>query len=241
MLITMRTFSYLSFFLLLFTATEAQQIKKITESSGGKHNKRTTVYHVLADNPQVKHGFYEESFNGNVTIAGYYKNGLKDSIWNTFYKGRVTSKKVYKDGQKTGLWESYTREGKPAFSFDFEKNQGKKHVKDMFPDTTVFLYEMPNGAWEKDPSVILPVKLYTPANWQLFLLQNLRYPQGAIDNNMQGTVIMSVLVNENGDAIDYEIHKSAGAPLDEEGLRLMKLFKPEFVPAVQTGKRIIYV
>lgn len=217
----------------------AQKVKKVTETSPGKFNPPKIVYEVLADSPHIRHGVYEQyGPNNRLYTKGFYNHGLKDSIWKTFYKGNTRSQKFYKNGQKTGIWEFWDYEGQLSFSFDFSRNQGKKYGKDKFPDTTAFYYQMPDGSWKTDPSVIPPVKLSTAENWQAFLVSNLRYPQEAIDNDIQGAVWMSVLVDENGDVIDYSISKSAGAPLDNEALRVIKLFQPEFVPAEKNGKKI---
>jgi hypothetical protein len=46
------------------------------------------------------------------------------------------------------------------------------------------------------------------------------------------------LVDEDGNAIDYAISERGFDAIDQEGLRVVKLFEPEFLPAVKDGKKV---
>jgi protein TonB len=74
--------------------------------------------------------------------------------------------------------------------------------------------------------------------WQSHLNIYLRYPQDAIDNEKMGKVIVEITVDENGNAIDYTVAESAFPSLDEESIRVTKLFNPEFLPAEKDGRRV---
>jgi periplasmic protein TonB len=80
--------------------------------------------------------------------------------------------------------------------------------------------------------------LVSSYEWQSFLNRTLRYPQDAIDTEAQGTPFVEITIDENGNAIDYAVSKSVHRALDEEAMRVFKIFKPEFVPAEKNGKRV---
>ena len=120
-------------------------------------------------------------------------------------------------------------------SYDFDKKQATQTAP---PSAGSFRYEQADGSWEKDSTMDSPMQLYTAQVYQLFLLSNLRYPAEAIDKDIQGIPIIAILIDENGNAISYEVAKSAHPLLDQEALRVLQLFDPEFVPAERNGKRI---
>nr|WP_294857865.1 energy transducer TonB [uncultured Fluviicola sp.] len=70
-----------------------------------------------------------------------------------------------------------------------------------------------------------------------YLGENLRYPEYCIDNNIQGKVYVSFIVEENGHITCIKIEKSAHYFLDKEAFRCVKNF-PKFEPAKLNGKPI---
>lgn len=69
--------------------------------------------------------------------------------------------------------------------------------------------------------------------WNSFLAKNLRYPSEARKVGAEGTVIIALLVDENGKIKDAAIANSAfiNATLANEALRVVNLFKGKFIPA----------
>jgi TonB family protein len=70
-----------------------------------------------------------------------------------------------------------------------------------------------------------------------FIMTNLRYPQKAIDYNIQGKVIVRFVVSTTGDITDVRIVKSMNLPMDEECVRMIKTM-PRWVPAKHNGKEV---
>jgi TonB family protein len=66
----------------------------------------------------------------------------------------------------------------------------------------------------------------------------MRYPQKAIDHNKMGVVLVTVTLDEEGNAIDYQVEKSVYPALDQESIRVVTLFQSEFLPAVKDGKKV---
>lgn len=65
-----------------------------------------------------------------------------------------------------------------------------------------------------------------------FVKQNLIYPQSAIENNIEGTVAASVIVNENGCLTSFRILTSVDCEIDKEALRILSTM-PAWVPGKQ--------
>lgn len=62
-----------------------------------------------------------------------------------------------------------------------------------------------------------------------FLKHNLTYPKAAIENKIEGDVIISFKVSDNGEVFDPSILKGLGYGCDEEAIRLVKLIQYDAV------------
>ena len=71
-----------------------------------------------------------------------------------------------------------------------------------------------------DANVPMPRGGFTQFNE--YVADNLRYPQSAIDNNIQGDVVIEFQIDPNGDTKDFVILKGLGFGCDEEAIRLIK-------------------
>lgn len=69
-----------------------------------------------------------------------------------------------------------------------------------------------------------------------FLGENVKYPVIAQENGIQGTTIVSFVVNTDGTIVDVEIEKSAGdASLDKEAMRVVRSM-PKWIPGKNHGE-----
>jgi protein TonB len=62
-----------------------------------------------------------------------------------------------------------------------------------------------------------------------FINDNLHYPEVALKNNIQGDVLISFDVNDNGEVLSAKIIKGISPECDEEAIRLVKLLRYEKV------------
>ena len=70
-----------------------------------------------------------------------------------------------------------------------------------------------------------------------FIQKNVRYPEEARKNGIQGRVIVSVVIDGNGRVVDPVIMRSRYPALDEEALRIVGLM-PQWKPGMQQGKAV---
>ena len=69
-----------------------------------------------------------------------------------------------------------------------------------------------------------------------YIRQNLRYPMN-FEDSIQGRVIVTFTINEDGSLSDAKITKSLHEQLDAEALRLVNEM-PKWVPARRLGKAV---
>lgn len=70
-----------------------------------------------------------------------------------------------------------------------------------------------------------------------YLKNNIAYPPMALDNNVEGTVIVTFVVNKQGEIVNAIIARGIGAGCDEEALRVIKKM-PSWKPGKQRGKSV---
>ncbi len=70
-----------------------------------------------------------------------------------------------------------------------------------------------------------------------FIGKNLKYPEEAVKQNLEGRVIIQFIVGKDGTVSDAKVVRSAGQLLDNEGLRVINLM-PRWVPGRQGGKPV---
>ena len=70
-----------------------------------------------------------------------------------------------------------------------------------------------------------------------YLKKNIKYPAICRDNNIQGRVIVSFVVNKDGKIVDPEVVKGVNPSLDKEALRVISTM-PNWKPGYQRGKPV---
>ncbi|MFT3827062.1 MAG: energy transducer TonB [Chitinophagaceae bacterium] len=74
------------------------------------------------------------------------------------------------------------------------------------------------------------------AAWQRYLYKQLKYPQDAIDNEIQGTVVVQFVVDKEGNVSNVEAI-SGPNELRDEAIRVVKK-SGKWTPAVQNGRQV---
>lgn len=71
-----------------------------------------------------------------------------------------------------------------------------------------------------------------------FLMNNLRYPEAAVDQELQGKVFVEFVVYPNGELGQYKLLRGVHTLLDKEALRVVKLTSGKWKPGRQNGKAV---
>jgi len=70
-----------------------------------------------------------------------------------------------------------------------------------------------------------------------FLMTNIRYPKAAHDNNVQGRVIITFVVEKDGSLSNMKVVRGIGSGCDEEAVRVLSM-SPAWKPGIQNGKPV---
>ena len=73
--------------------------------------------------------------------------------------------------------------------------------------------------------------------FRIFIGQNLRYPESAEENGIEGRVIIQFAVDKNGNAVDAVVVRSVSPELDKEAVRVV-MSSPKWTPGKQRGKAV---
>jgi TonB family protein len=227
------------FLALTITATSfAQDRKKITHKWQNTYPMISEVFYVQKADRTKKDGPYQMLREGRLLVSGYYNNDQKDSVWEMYGSNSILiSRKWYHQGEKTGKWEFFTRTGEPDWTYDFN-TQTLTHLRSPRVDTATFYYLTDTGDWVRDRLDRGPTGLFSQQEYASYMNRSFRYPVEAFRANQQGKVIISITVDEKGNAADYTVSQHASPALDEEALRVVKGFSQEFLPAKKDGKTV---
>lgn len=70
-----------------------------------------------------------------------------------------------------------------------------------------------------------------------YLRKTVKYPAMAQENNVQGKVFLSFVVEKDGRLTDIKVDRKLGSGTDEEAVRVLKA-SPKWVPGIQNGKPV---
>ena len=99
------------------------------------------------------------------------------------------------------------------------------------------LYGTVNGTEIRPDS--LPLYPGGEAEMLQFIARNMRYPESAIEEGLQGKLLVSLIVNEAGNVTDVKVEKGVSPDLDREAQRVVKLLQT-WKPAYANGQPVRY-
>ena len=73
-----------------------------------------------------------------------------------------------------------------------------------------------------------------------FINENIQYPDLAVEDNAQGRVTVSFIVEKDGSISDVKVVRGRHPELDKEAVRVVKKITKKFIPAKQNGKIVRY-
>lgn len=171
--------------------------------------------------------------NGVKSSAGFYLSNKEDGEWVSWNsKGIKESEGKYANGLKVGEWLIFDADGvmKQKWQYDergeitkvkeFKKNGEELNENDTF----TMCDQMPQ--FDKTTDGLFK-----------FLAKNIEYPKYARENNIQGRVVVSFIVDKSGNLSDFQVVKSVNSNLEEEALRVLKLSAP-WIPGKHNGNNV---
>lgn len=200
-------FFFLFLLALIPTILFGQETKKIRDTETGE------TYYVLKSDKTIKHGEYKKfAYNHSLLVKGFYKQGLKDSIW-----------------------ECYNFNGEVTLKFDYSKNE----LIFYKPGDTYLTYKIINNSDNPDTTLSRPpIFLEGEAAFTSNIFKHLRYPANALLNGIAGKVNVSFIVDKRGKTSNYKVERPLGYGLDMEAIRVLKLQPDNWLPGIQNGQAV---
>jgi TonB family protein len=136
-------------------------------------------------------------------------------------------------------WQPGKRDGKPVpvrcvvpVRFRLAQNQNAGQIVTTTPapvDTVVQLPPLPNEF------TIVEQMPYSDYEYGKYFATNLKYPDEALKNKIEGVVYVNFQVGPQGEIRDVQVAKGIGAGCDQEAVRVITQM-PKWVPGKQGGK-----
>ncbi|MBS1772719.1 MAG: TonB family protein [Bacteroidetes bacterium] len=150
---------------------------------------------------------------GNKEAEGQCLNNVESGEWKYYYPGTNILYFIenYFNGQRLGKFTSYYKSGKIKTEENYFGSQvtGKR-------------YNEAGEEFEFYPMLQQPV--YSQ-DTRTFLSENIRYPFKCQNKKIEGTVIISLYIDETGKLCDTKIIQNADPLMDKEALRVINLMK----------------
>ncbi len=70
-----------------------------------------------------------------------------------------------------------------------------------------------------------------------YLVSNFNYPENALENNIEGKVVVRFIVDKDGYVTDAKVVKSVNEDLDKEALRIVSKM-PQWIPGENNDKKV---
>lgn len=198
----------------------------------------------LADKRVVEAGFATKSYQYHLLGLAYgHKYGLSNNFNFSHLKKRIIMMNK-KKSNGTGRIK-YALFMVPAFALlvagNISCSQGASEKQDakeetVAPDSVV---AVPTDSVAKDEVFMVAEQMpeYPGGMKELFkfLQDNLKYPESAKKNNVQGRVIVQFVVEKDGTPTEFNVVRSVDPDLDAEALRVMKTMS-KWKPGMQRGE-----
>jgi len=221
------------------SAAHAQELKEMTRRSSDSYNQDKEVYHVLKSDHSILQGEYKNYHNGKLITSGFYNNGKPDSTWMEYLGNNLVAVKHFSQGKRMGIWEFYSNKGVLEMKIDFSTGEMTDFRNKDKVDSVQKMSVLVDETGQLKPAILdrNPQRLMASGEYLRSLMFLLRYPPEAINKREQGTVWVAITIDENGNAINYSIFKSASHNLDQEAIRVQKMIPCSYLPGILNGQK----
>lgn len=141
-------------------------------------------------------------------------------------------------GEKVGVWEyyAYTRDGSQVITQKYDHSTNKLIFFRPFDDVP-YPVQAANGEWTRQ-RVTHPVFFVGGDAALAPYMSKLNYPATAQAKNVQGRVVVSIVVDTLGHASNQQVLLGIGSGCDEEALRIARSIPDQWIPA-RVGSRAV--
>jgi TonB family protein len=164
--------------------------------------------------------------SGAVDHRCTYASGKENGPETYYYPdGQIKITGNNNNGDMDGEWTGYYPSGQIS---------GKANYKKARQISGTFYHE--DGSVNTGVTVFLRSSEFLGgvSSWLRFLNKTLRYPQLAVDHQIEGVVLIGFFVSKEGKLSDLQVYQSVDKLLDDEAMRVIRL-TPDWQPAIAGG------
>ncbi len=162
----------------------------------------------------IKNGYYYSKIDNGGDTIGSFTNNQKDKQW----KIRTPTYRLLKELEyDKGVL--ITEKDSTVVKAEIRDHKSRDTTKRNIAFTKVEIESQFKGG---------------QGAWANYLRKNLHYPERAVKNRIQGTVVMQFIVNSQGKTEEVTVIESVEYSLDQEARRIIE-DSPDWIPAVQNG------
>ena len=191
-----------------------------------KYKQLESIGHYSSIDPIVLDGDFANYENGVIADEGNYVHNKKTGTW-TFYRTGT---------KDTWYTESYVSTDKIRLRSYYPDGRTKRKEKhnETYTVATGKCYNERGKKIPFTPFYTAPKPLYRIDE---YLAENLVYPEKAANDNIEGTVILKFIVNEDGEITNVEVVKGiAGGCNDEASWVITNM--PKWSPGIKDDKKV---
>lgn len=134
---------------------------------------------------------------------------------------------VDSDGKRTGKWNFYDHNHELELTFDYDSSR----IRFLPPDTA--RYAMLNGDQWALTAMSRPPRILGSKEYRSMLIgRQIRYPVAALQQRIQGTVVLAYTVGTDGHSRDYAVVNSVGGGCTEEVWKAVQQLPDTWIPAI---------
>ncbi len=203
--------------------TQQEQILKNQMYIAGPYqdspDKEINIYFTVSKTGKVSDVFFKEEY------SNFYRDETKRLLrFFLFDPARKTNQNVDAYGSLTILYS-----GPKYKSYLKERKSTKLKIEDKVQDTSFVIYEIA----DKSPEFYKGDEALPE-----FILNTIEYPSVAKTQNIEGTVILSFIVEANGYVSNVKAMKTVGGGCTDEAIRVASLIR--WKPAEKDNKYVRY-
>ena len=206
-----------------FQNKKRQGTYKSWYEDGALNSSRRYENGIMVDTGKV---FFNDGKLVNLSVTDKEGNGFRTEY---YPDGSIHLTGPLAGGVKNGIWTIKRPGGTNLMQVDFKR--------DSVTQATCFSED---GTTRLEGPCIYEKFARFPGGtdgWRNYLTKNLKYPRVAVQNEIQGTVMLEFMVDTDGTLGDIKVVSSPHELLTNEALRLMKI-SPNWEPAIQYNKTV---
>lgn len=221
------------------------QGKLLTERGQYDNNKKTGTWTFYwGENDMTSKGSYDNDLrtgnweyykNGVVTEKGVYINDKRDGFWTYFEKEKgIIERGYYKDGNKVDKW-TYHYYNIPVQTYDHSLDSVLQFYDDKAESEAII----------DSNNKIVKAVLSRPPQYvghkrqlQTDMARLTKYPLEARRMGLEGEVVVSFLVNENGTTSEFSLLRDIGGNCGNAVIDAYKTNTTKWIPGTYNGRKV---